>query len=400
MDFKERKMDFQEADRRYAELARRHEDGSINDEEFDAERKRLMVLDKQGRWWAKSGTTGEWKYHDGKAWMPGVPPGYQPQPGEASAEDTPERESQPEKTEPSLPESQAREVVDGGGRRRSRMLLLLIPAFLLLLLLIGGVAYVLSRGTDGTDGTSDGGVAVPDLVGASSVEEAQKTAGGDFEVAEGDGVESREPIGAVVEQDPKSGDHAGKGSTISVNVSKGVSVPDVEGNGRDEAVQTLEEKGLKVNEKTEESSADDEGKVTGQDPGGGETVEAGSSVEITVGKGPAGTDTNNGADAPASPEPAQTPAPENPASPEPAQTSVPDVIGESAEEAGQTLANAGFDSSVETVQSDQTAGTVVSTDPAPGTVLDPSSGGVIIGSSSGPTDSNAGSQYVAPQDDN
>jgi len=66
MDFKEREVDFQGADRRYAELTRLRDAGSISDEEFDTLRQRLMVRDDQGRWWAKLGESGEWHYRDDK----------------------------------------------------------------------------------------------------------------------------------------------------------------------------------------------------------------------------------------------------------------------------------------------------------------------------------------------
>src|SRR5215210_5237052 len=76
MDFKEREVDFQGADRRYAELTRLRDAGSISEEEFDAQRQRLMVRDDQGRWWAKLGESGEWHYRDDKTWIRGTPPGY------------------------------------------------------------------------------------------------------------------------------------------------------------------------------------------------------------------------------------------------------------------------------------------------------------------------------------
>jgi len=76
MDFRKREVDFQEADRRYAELARQRDAGTISDEEFDAKRQQLMVQDSEGRWWAKLGEPEEWYYRDGSAWVPGTPPGY------------------------------------------------------------------------------------------------------------------------------------------------------------------------------------------------------------------------------------------------------------------------------------------------------------------------------------
>jgi hypothetical protein len=79
MNFRERGISFREADRRYAELKRQLDAGTISSEEFDAYRRQLMVQDDQGRWWAKSRKTGEWNYHDGSAWVPGIPPGYQSQ---------------------------------------------------------------------------------------------------------------------------------------------------------------------------------------------------------------------------------------------------------------------------------------------------------------------------------
>jgi hypothetical protein len=69
-------MDFQEAERRYAELKRQFEAGTIGVDEFNAQRQQLMVQDDEGHWWAKSPDNDEWSYYDGSAWVPGTPPGY------------------------------------------------------------------------------------------------------------------------------------------------------------------------------------------------------------------------------------------------------------------------------------------------------------------------------------
>jgi hypothetical protein len=95
---REREIGFREADRRYAETKRQLDAGSISEEEFDAQRRRLMVQDEEGRWWAKSRKTGEWNYHDGSAWVRGTPPGYQPPPA-PSAESVPDRRSELEQGE-------------------------------------------------------------------------------------------------------------------------------------------------------------------------------------------------------------------------------------------------------------------------------------------------------------
>src|SRR5215217_2674282 len=85
MDFRGREEKFREADRRYADLKRQLDAGSISEEEFEAERQRLMVLN-EGHWWAKSRETGEWHYHDGSAWVRATPPGYQPPPTQEASD--------------------------------------------------------------------------------------------------------------------------------------------------------------------------------------------------------------------------------------------------------------------------------------------------------------------------
>jgi hypothetical protein len=101
-------VDFQEADRRYAEITRRRETGVLTQEEFNEELKQLMVQDEEGRWWAKSLTAGEWYYHDGTTWIRDTPPGYQA-PQQAASADQPETE-QPKSLEG---QEQARRVAWG-----------------------------------------------------------------------------------------------------------------------------------------------------------------------------------------------------------------------------------------------------------------------------------------------
>ena len=384
MSFRERGIGFEEADRRYAELKRQLDAGSISTEEFDAQRKQLMVQDEKGRWWARGREDGDWYYRGEAGWAKGTPPDYRQPPQTTSPDSTPtgDRNGRIAQTRAATPPLAAREAYER--LRKLPWVPILLP-LLLLLVLLGGGAYALTRETNEN-------VEVPDLVGASSIEDAQRIAGGDLEVVEGDGVESQEPIGTVVEQDPAAGETDVEGSTISVDVSEGVNLPDVRGETREEAVRILEGAGFEVEEESEESSAENEGSVTEQDPQGGKTAEAGTSVTITVGAGAADTEAKTDIPEPepvspepkpvspepklVSPEPKQTPVPE--------QIPVPDVVGKNVEEAKQAIQNAGFAFAVETVQSNQPAGTVVSTDPAPGTLLDPASREVIIRQSSGP----------------
>ena len=82
------KIGFEEAERRYAELKRQLDAGTIGVDDFDAQRQWLMAQDSEGRWWAKSPNNDEWHYYDGSAWVPGTPPGYEEVTGSAWVSDT------------------------------------------------------------------------------------------------------------------------------------------------------------------------------------------------------------------------------------------------------------------------------------------------------------------------
>jgi hypothetical protein len=127
MDFREHEIDFREADRRYAELTRQREAGNISDEEFDAQRQRLMVRDDEGRWWAKLGESGEWYYRESGTWVQGTPPGHQ----EVVPEPT--TTSSPAQTSSSPPHSNGVENWENGRQR--------MPAWILVTGL-GGIALV------------------------------------------------------------------------------------------------------------------------------------------------------------------------------------------------------------------------------------------------------------------
>ncbi len=157
MGFREREIDFQEADRRYAELKLQRDVGTISDEEFDAQRRQLMVQDEEGRWWAKSLKTGGWNYHDGNTWRRGTPPGYQPSPT-PPAKSTPDRQSQFEQGEQSssprtsLPG--AAPVQDQNGEKRRRGVPRGVAAgagLLAVVLVVASISYWLLV-PDGSDG--------------------------------------------------------------------------------------------------------------------------------------------------------------------------------------------------------------------------------------------------------
>src|SRR5215213_6786334 len=77
MDLEGTEMDFKECERRYAELKRQFDAGTIGIDDFNAERQRVMVQDDEGRWWCKSPSNDEWTYYDGSAWVPSTPSSHQ-----------------------------------------------------------------------------------------------------------------------------------------------------------------------------------------------------------------------------------------------------------------------------------------------------------------------------------
>ena len=305
----------------------------------------------------------------------------------------------------------------GGPKRVRRQGRPWILFLLLLILLLGGLAYALL--TLGPPRT------VPDLQNAASIREAEQIAAqaGDFEVVEGARQDSEEPEGAIISQTPAAGESLREGSRIYVIVSgrQVAEVPDVGNRTSKEATQTLEEAGFEVEEEPGESSESYQGYVIDQDPRGGRTAEVGSTVTITVGVGPEtvevpdlsnrtveearraleaadlslGRQTRESSSrVPAGQVVSQNPSAGSNArsgssvditvSSGPNQLPVPDVVGYSVSDAVAAMWNAGFGYTVETIESTESAGTVLSTDPAGGTLLDPYSRSVTITQSSGP----------------
>jgi serine/threonine-protein kinase len=129
-------------------------------------------------------------------------------------------------------------------------------------------------------------VAVPPVVGVPYEQAAAELQGAGFAVARRD-VDSHDPKGTVVQEDPAANSLAAKGSTVTLYVSKGptqLSVPDVSSYQRADAIATLRNSGLKV--AVEESDVQDpslSGIVLSQTPDAGTLVNPGTTVTITVG---------------------------------------------------------------------------------------------------------------------
>jgi beta-lactam-binding protein with PASTA domain/tRNA A-37 threonylcarbamoyl transferase component Bud32 len=161
--------------------------------------------------------------------------------------------------------------------------------------------------------------------------------------------------GIVFDQNPRAGSRLQKGDSVTILVSTGprkVDVPRLVGKQYDEAIQILDDAGLKWR-KEEVFSKKPPGQVVRQDPKAGEQLAEGSTVILTVSKGIE-------------------------------RVAVPDVLQQTEESARQELAAAGFEVQVvEQSSSDTPAGVVFAQSPDPGTEA-PKGSTVQINVSTGP----------------
>jgi serine/threonine-protein kinase len=162
-------------------------------------------------------------------------------------------------------------------------------------------------------------------------------------------VYSPQPADTVTGQFPSPGDRIVKGSSVRINVSRGakpVSVPDVTGQPYLNAKSALEGQGFRVL-RTEVQSDQAQGVVVGEDPPPGQQVSKGSTITLSVSKGPA-------------------------------TTQIPDVRGQNQATAQSLLAQSGLTPSVvfEPVNDPSQDGIVLDENPAPG--ADAKAGEIVI----------------------
>jgi len=129
-------------------------------------------------------------------------------------------------------------------------------------------------------------VAVPPVVGSPYQTAAGTLQGAGFAVARRD-VDSNEPKGTVVQQDPSANSLQSPGATITLFVSKGptaAAVPDVTSFSRADAIATLRNSGFKVVvDVVDTTDPTQDGIVLTETPGPGGTAQPGATVTITVG---------------------------------------------------------------------------------------------------------------------
>jgi beta-lactam-binding protein with PASTA domain len=130
-------------------------------------------------------------------------------------------------------------------------------------------------------------VGVPDVRGESFDSAASQLQAQGFAVARRD-VDSEQPAGNVISQDPAANTFAAKGSTITLTVSKGPEtqgVPGVEGTDEATARSQLEGSGFKVRVEHEDTADPSlEGIVIRQDPAAGTQAKPKTKVTIVVGR--------------------------------------------------------------------------------------------------------------------
>lgn len=219
---------------------------------------------------------------------------------------------------------------------------------------------------------------VPDVVGSTEAAAVKALEATGFRVRTRN-VISRQKAGTVVAQSPAPGSRAARGSTVTVNISRGlVTVPDTVGQSRDTAVAAVRGAGL-VPKAFVVPSSQPKGTVLAQRPRAGVKVPGGSTVRLNVSAGTA----SGGAPPPPPPPP---PAP-------PATVTAPDVTGQQQDAAQRQLNSAGLKAGVVWVPSDQPEGTVVSQAPDGGTTQKRGSR-IQLNVSLGPT---PGEQLVVPK---
>ena len=233
---------------------------------------------------------------------------------------------------------------------------------IVLVVVLGRAAGLFGTGSSGAadsskaeakqDSAADGLATVPDLVGKT--EEEAKTLANDAHLGvqmAGEEASDQEK-GRISRQETAAGTQVEANTTVKYWVSTGtaqVTIPDLDGRTGIDAQQTLEDLGLQVNVQKEYSDTDDNGYalvdpgyVYNVEPAAGTSVQAGSSVTLTVSRG---VDYGDNAE-------------------------VPSVVGMTKDDALTTLGKF-IDIQITEQQSTEAAGTVIAQDPEAYAAADP-----------------------------
>jgi serine/threonine-protein kinase len=211
-----------------------------------------------------------------------------------------------------------------------------VLVLLVLIILIGGV-ILMSQLAGGDSGKAT----VPDVVGMKVADATAELNRAGFDNVETTAVTSEAvAVDVVIDMNPRAKDRVSKSTTIKLNVSAGlgdIPVPDVTDQAADQAKQTLEDAGFKVDQRNEASDTVDPLHVIRTEPPADQKAASGSTVRMVVSTGRE-------------------------------QVAIPDVTGLNGDEASATLSDADFVVVDASEASDTVpSGQVIRTDPAGGT---------------------------------
>jgi beta-lactam-binding protein with PASTA domain len=187
-------------------------------------------------------------------------------------------------------------------------------------------------------------VTIPDVRGQPRADALERLRGAGLRAATETEASEDIPADAATRTDPGAGTEVERGTTVTLFVSSGratgqVEVPAVVGMAREEAQQTVEGAGLVAAFAEEPSSSVAAGLVTRSDPAAGTVVDEGATVTLLISSGPP-------------------------------PLVVPAVVGKPEGEARRLLRQVGLGAAYGEADSTQPAGTVVSSDPPPGTEVE------------------------------
>jgi serine/threonine-protein kinase len=229
---------------------------------------------------------------------------------------------------------------DEQARRRKRRNIII--ASVLGVLLIGGIVaaiLLLGGGDEEPTAPTVQQVAVPQLVGQqqAAAEAALEQAGLTLGDVTPRITENEAEVGTVLDSTPASGAQVDEGTEVDLVVGAApdtLAVPNVVGLDEDRARSTLEDAGFQNVSSRQVESLQAEGTVVEVDPAEGAQVSPSETINLGISTG---------------------------------TVTMPDVTNQQVDAATQALADQGLTNvATEEVESDQPAGTVLGTDPAPG----------------------------------
>ena len=131
-------------------------------------------------------------------------------------------------------------------------------------------------------------ITVPDVTGKQLTLARQILEDQHLRVTVAETFDASVPVGVVVSQTPEAGTTVKEERTITIYVSKGgeeMEMPNLRGLKQSDAIDKLQQMGLRLGSAYETFSDEDSGTVISQDPRSGTRISKGQTVDITVSKG-------------------------------------------------------------------------------------------------------------------